>query len=58
LGDWIDDHKSSIQFIVWMVVGITMIMAGIFDGRPELIALGAGALGLPGFASATKKDDP
>lgn len=56
--DWISEHRSSIQFVVWTVVGVVLIVIGatpIWGGRePGLLALGAGAIGLPGFQAAAK----
>lgn len=56
--DWISEHSSSIQFVVWTVVGVVLIVIGatpIWGGRePGLLALGAGAIGLPGFQAAAK----
>ncbi len=56
--DWIATHRSSIQFVVWMTVGVTLVVIGatpLWGGRePGLLALGAGAIGLPGFQAATR----
>lgn len=55
--DWIDSHKASIQFVIFMILGTTLIVIGatpLMGGRePGLLALGAGAIGLPGFQAAT-----
>lgn len=52
--DWISRHRSSIQYVVWTIVGIVFILVGIFNGRePAMIALGAGAIGLPNFAAVS-----
>lgn len=60
--DWVSDHKASIQFVVWMVVGVGLIIYGttlVGQAEPGLIALGAGAIGLPGFqAAANHKKEP
>lgn len=53
--DWVSRHRHSLQFVVWTVVGIMFIVVGLFrGGDPALIALGAGALGLPGFNAVSK----
>jgi hypothetical protein len=50
--DWVARHRSSIRFTVWMVIGITLIAVGVINNRePAMIALGAGAVGLPGFST-------
>lgn len=52
--DWIQQHRASVQFVIWTVVGLVFIFVGIANGRePAMIALGAGAIGLPNFAAAT-----
>lgn len=54
--DWVARHRASIQFVVWTVVGLVLIGVGIFNNRePAMIALGAGAIGLPGFSAATRE---
>lgn len=52
--DWIKNHRDSMQYVVWTLVGLTFIAVGLWNGRePAMIALGAGAIGLPNFAQAT-----
>lgn len=55
--DWIERHRSSIVFVISTTLGILLILLGsgliIGDSDPALIALGAGALGLQGFYTAT-----
>ena len=57
--DWVGQHRDSITFIVSMLVGVVMIGVGLFArDEPALVALGAGAVGLPGFTlTAQRKDD-
>lgn len=59
MADWIAAHRQSITFVVWQCVGITLLAVGVFggDGDPALVALGAGAVGLPGFSAATRQGD-
>lgn len=56
--DWVSQHKNSIQFAVWMTVGVTLILYGVFNTptEPGLVALGAGAIGLPGFQAVSRED--
>ena len=55
MSDWLQEHKASIQFVIWTIVGLVFIAIGIFNGRePAMIALGAGALGLPGFSALSR----
>lgn len=59
MGDWISDHKDGIQFVILSVVGVFLIVAGsgVFaEPEPGLLALGAGALGLPGYQRAMKRN--
>ncbi len=54
MADWITRHKASLQYIIWTLVGLTFIGVGLFNGRePAMIALGAGAIGLPNFAAVS-----
>lgn len=56
MGNWVRNNRSEIQFVIWMVVGIFLIIrgAGVGGGaEPGLIALGAGAIGLPGYTAAS-----
>lgn len=56
--DWVTQHKASLQFVIWTIVGMVFILIGVLNERePAMIALGAGAIGLPGF-SALAKDEP
>ena len=52
--DVIAKYKGAIQFVVWMIVGLGFIVYGLFQNDAAMIALGAGAIGLPGFSAATK----
>lgn len=54
--DWISKHRTSIQFVVWTVLGTFLVFLGAGTGEPGILAIGAGALGLPGFQSAVKND--
>ena len=57
---WVSEHKSDIQFVMWMIVGTFLILYGttlVGDSEPGLIALGAGAIGLPGFQAARREDE-
>lgn len=54
--DWITQHKQSIQFVIWTIVGFVFILVGLLNERePAMIALGAGAIGLPGFSALAKE---
>lgn len=56
--DWITKHKGSIQFTLWTAIGVFFILIGVINERePAMIALGAGAIGLPGFSGATGRRD-
>lgn len=56
---WIErirDGREEIQFIVWMIVGVGLILYGttlVGQAEPGLIALGSGAIGLPGFSAVS-----
>jgi hypothetical protein len=51
--DWVARHRSSISFVVITTTGVAVILAGLFvyGGDMAMIALGAGAIGLPGTIS-------
>ncbi len=52
---WLTENKDGIQFVIWMTVGVFLILYGttlVGDAEPGLIALGAGAIGLPGYQAA------
>lgn len=56
--DYIERHKASIQFVVFMVIGVAFIVAGMLNGgEPAMIALGGGVIGLPGFSVLTVGGD-
>ena len=58
MSDWITRHQASIQYVIWTVVGLAFIIVGIANGRePAMIALGAGAIGLPNFAAVSGSND-
>lgn len=47
--DWVTEHKASLQYVVWTITGLALILVGLVNERePAMIALGAGAIGLPG----------
>lgn len=50
---WIAEHKSDISFILAAVAGMLLVVGGFFTGQESSILLGAGVLGIPGFAKAT-----
>jgi hypothetical protein len=51
--DWIALHRDSIMFVVLVALGVFLIVLGVFvDDEHGLVALGAGALGLPGITAA------
>lgn len=52
MSDWVSQHKASIQYVVATVVGAGFAIYGVLTDDPALVALGAGALGLPGFQAA------
>lgn len=55
--DWISRHRESLQYLVWTMVGLTFIAVGLINERePAMIALGAGAIGLPNFAAISGGD--
>ncbi len=57
--DWIARHRSSISFVLYLVLGTFLILYGttiVGDSEPGLIALGAGAIGLPGYAASAQRD--
>ena len=54
--DWVAKHRESIRFVVFMTIGVLLIGIGILDGEAATIALGAGAIGLPGFQNASRHE--
>lgn len=54
--DWVEQHRDSIRFVLWMVVGVVFIVVGLLnENEPGMLALGAGAIGLPGFTALSKE---
>jgi hypothetical protein len=54
--DWVSQHRTSITYIVSIVVGLFLVGWGVVvRNEPAMVALGAGAIGLPGFKMATEE---
>ena len=50
---WVSEHRSDIQFVVAMSIGVVLVVAGLIRGDAAVVTLGSGAIGLPGFMEAT-----
>ena len=55
--DWVSEHRSSITFTLAALAGMLLIVGGFFTGQESSILLGAGVLGLPGFAKAVSPSE-
>lgn len=53
--DWIDEHRTSIEFVLFTIVGLGLLIVGLIQSDPAMVALGAGAMGLPGFHDLARK---
>ena len=49
---WISEHKGDITFVVSALCGVLLIVGGFFMGQEATMLLGAGVLGVPGYAKA------
>lgn len=51
---WISKHQADISFVVSTLAGVALISVGLYSEESSTILLGAGALGIPGFAATAK----
>ena len=50
---WITEHKADITFLVSVLAGAGLIIGGFFTASESTMLLGAGIVGVPGFAAVT-----
>ena len=53
---WISEHRADILFVFSLIAGVALITVGLVQGDSPSILLGAGALGIPGFQTASGGD--
>lgn len=51
---WVSEHRADIMFLVGMVAGAALIIAGLLSDDTSTIMLGAGAIGIPGFMEVSQ----
>ena len=51
---WVSRNRDDILFIISLVVGVGLIVVGLWTGDSPTMLLGAGALGIGGFNDVAK----